>query len=59
MFDNKSHARLSYSHYEAVRFGDIAVIEGSKTILGYPIEVHLGKLAWYENVYDELNAKVY
>ena len=55
MFDNSSHAPLSYSHYEAVRFGDIAVIEGSEAILGYTIEVHLGKLTWHENVYDSLD----
>jgi len=55
VFDNSSHAPLSYSHYEAVRFGDIAVIEGSEAILGYPIEIHLGKLAWHENVYDSLD----
>jgi len=55
VFDNSSHAPLSYSHYEAVRFGDIAVIEGSEAILGYPIEVHLGKLALYENVNDSLD----
>jgi hypothetical protein len=55
VFDNSGHAPLSSSHHDAMRFGDIAVIEDSKTILGYPIEVHLGEPEWFEDVYDSLN----
>lgn len=32
VFDNNSHARLCNRQYDAVRFGDIAVIEGSKIL---------------------------
>ena len=55
VFDNSGHAPLSSSHHDAMRFGDIAVIEGSNTILGYPIEVHLGDPEQFEDVYDSLN----